>query len=283
MGLGKTVQAAALIGQLHNQGNTRPNIVVAPASVLENWEREVTAWLPGAWVMKYHGSQKERDSMRNELKEARHNNETDNLVLICAYTLFQSDSSDSKAERKFLNKMNWSYCILDEGHSIKNSQSKRYKRLSQLECRNKLLLTGTPIQNNPAEIFSILHFLLPKLFTEERMVKLTDEAPDLNSAVAKVRRLMAPFIIRRLKSEVLGQLVPKAEKMEVLPMLPAQRSVYDGVVTTYKARKAAGKKLKKNDSEHIFTELRKVANHPLLIRHEFSVTHTPPCTLHYRA
>ena len=202
MGLGKTVQATALIGQLHNQGDVKPTIVVAPASVLENWEREVTAWLPSAWVMKYHGSQKERHAMRDELKQARYNGETDRLVLICAYTLFQSDSSDSKSERKFLNKMSWSYCILDEGHSIKNSQSKRYKRLSQLECRNKLLLTGTPIQNNPQEIFSILHFLLPKLFTEERMLRLTDEAPDMNSAVAKVRRLMAPFIIRRLKSEV---------------------------------------------------------------------------------
>ena len=90
MGLGKTVQATALIGQLHHIGQMQPNIVVAPASVLENWEREVTAWLPGAWVMKYHGSQKQRDEMRQELREAMHDDNLDGLVLICAYTLFQS-------------------------------------------------------------------------------------------------------------------------------------------------------------------------------------------------
>jgi hypothetical protein len=86
----------------------------------------------------------------------------------------EQDSQDAKRERKFLNKMGWGYCILDEGHSIKNAGSKRYKRLSQLQCSSKLLLTGTPIQNNAQEIFSILHFLLPKIFTEERLEQLQE-------------------------------------------------------------------------------------------------------------
>ena len=88
--------------------------------------------------------------------------------------LWDQDTSDAKRERKFLNKLGWGYCILDEGHSIKNAGSKRYKRLSQLECTSKLLLTGTPIQNNTTEIFSILHFLLPKLFTLERLEQLQE-------------------------------------------------------------------------------------------------------------
>ncbi len=236
MGLGKTVQATALIGQLHHVGKLQPTIVVAPASVLENWEREVKAWLPDAWVMRYHGSQKQRDGLRDELRQELYDGCLDKLVLICAYTLFQSvrllgrvpclawkstvvaismalwpiaeptlvvlpsldrvhvttystrgcvilweqDTSDAKKERKFLNKLGWGYCILDEGHSIKNAGSKRYKRLSQLECTSKLLLTGTPIQNNTTEIFSILHFLLPKLFTLERVEQLQEVAGQPN-------------------------------------------------------------------------------------------------------
>lgn len=94
--------------------------------------------------------------------------------------MWEQDTSDAKKERKFLNKLGWGYCILDEGHSIKNAGSKRYKRLSQLECTSKLLLTGTPIQNNTTEIFSILHFLLPKLFTLERVEQLQEVTSQSN-------------------------------------------------------------------------------------------------------
>ena len=94
--------------------------------------------------------------------------------------MWDQDTSDAKKERKFLNKLGWGYCILDEGHSIKNAGSKRYKRLSQLECTSKLLLTGTPIQNNTTEIFSILHFLLPKLFTLERVEQLQEVTSQSN-------------------------------------------------------------------------------------------------------
>lgn len=82
--------------------------------------------------------------------------------------------------------MGWGYCILDEGHSIKNASSKRYKRLSQLECTSKLLLTGTPVQNNTTEIFSILHFLLPKLFTVERLEQLQEVSSTANDALEQL-------------------------------------------------------------------------------------------------
>jgi hypothetical protein len=97
------------------------------------------------------------------------------------------------------------------------------------------------------------------------------EAGDMDAARDKVQRIMAPFILRRLKSEVLGQLTPKTEKMEELPMLPAQRGIYDKVIASYKARKEGGT-LNKKDFEHIFTELRKVANHPLLSRCGFALS-----------
>jgi hypothetical protein len=100
-----------------------------------------------------------------------------------------------------------------------------------------------------------------------RSACVLQDGASLEAKQDKVQRIMAPLILRRLKSEVLGQLTPKTEKMEELPMLPAQRQIYEKVIAEYKARKAAGgASLKKKDFEHIFTELRKIANHPLLSR-----------------
>ena len=118
----QTVQATALVGQLHHQGNLRANLVVAPESVLDNWERELNLWLPDAWVVKYHGSQNAREAIRDDFKSRV---DKDRLVMITTYTLFQSTSSESKRERKWINKQDWEYVILDEGHSIKNANSKR--------------------------------------------------------------------------------------------------------------------------------------------------------------
>ena len=104
------------------------------------------------------------------------------------------------------------------------SAPRRYQRLNQIVCRCKLLLTGTPIQNSSTELFSILHYLLPHTFTAERIQELNSASVNAD----RVRAMMAPFILRRLKSEVLGQLVAKADRSEVLKLGTAQRASYDG-------------------------------------------------------
>ena len=106
------------------------------------------------------------------------------------------------------------------------SAPRRYQRLNQIVCRCKLLLTGTPIQNSSTELFSILHYLLPHTFTAERIQELNSASVNAD----RVRAMMAPFILRRLKSEVLGQLVAKADRSEVLNLGTAQRASYDGVI-----------------------------------------------------
>ena len=279
MGLGKTVQCIALLGQLHATGDTRPHLIVAPVSLLANWARELSLWLPDATVVTYHGSQKAREQIRDSFSAGRPNK----LVMLAAYGSWQSASSDAKRERKWINKQGWGYVVLDEGHCIKNSKSARHQRLSEVSSKNRLMLTGTPIQNNTQELFAILNFLLPEVFTHEQLEAM-DEGGSMGIDASRVKQIIAPFVLRRLKSEVLGQLTPKTEKMVPLTLLPTQTAIYEAVIQRWAQKKVkGGAKAKGKQLEHIFTELRKVANHPLLIRHEFSVTHTPPCTLHYRA
>ena len=127
------------------------------------------------------------------------------------------------------------------------------------------LLTGTPIQNNTVELFAILNFLLPHIFALEQL-----EAMEAVSGIdaQRVKRIIAPFVLRRLKSEVLGQLVPKAERTERLPLLAAQQTTYETVIREYAEKKEKRQQLLggAKQLEHVFTELRKVANHPLLTR-----------------
>eukprot|EP01050_Picozoa_sp_SAG11_P014906 SAG11_NODE_1882_length_4128_cov_2.284438_6_plen_309_part_00 len=208
MGLGKTVQAIALLARMHMDDDHRPNMVVAPASVLDNWVREVKTWLPSAQVYKYHGSQEERAVLRDQLK--RDQSAQYDAILVVPYSLFQGNSSDSKAERGWLAKLPMNYMVLDEGHAVKNAASARYRRLQRMQSDHKLLLTGTLIQNDSGELFAILHFLLPDLFNEESMEQANDNFSE--DAVIRIRKLIEPFVLRRLKSEVLNQLLPKDDQ-----------------------------------------------------------------------
>ena len=134
MGLGKTIQCIALLGQLQATGDQKPHLIVAPVSLLANWKRELGLWLPEAHVETYHGSQKEREEMRERLKAQRPRR----MIMIAAYGTWQSQSADAKKERKWLNRFNWGYVVLDEGHCIKNAKSARHQRLSQVPSQNRL-------------------------------------------------------------------------------------------------------------------------------------------------
>ncbi|PVU90476.1 hypothetical protein BB559_004613 [Furculomyces boomerangus] len=152
MGLGKTIQTIALFEHLAvNYGNWGPHLVVVPTSVLFNWEQEFKKWLPGFKVLVLYGSAKQRKQKRMgwSRKNAFH-------VCITSYQLVIQDNSVFR--RRW-----WSYLVLDEAHNIKNFQSKRWQTLMQLQSEHRLLLTGTPLQNNLNELWSLVYFLLPKL------------------------------------------------------------------------------------------------------------------------
>ena len=158
MGLGKTVQAIALLAQLLSEGDAGPHLVVAPTSTLTNWQREFEMWCPALRVLKYHGSEAERAAMRGDLLRGGFH------VVLCTFKLWEQDSDKAKAERALFKKLQLSYLVLDEAQQIKNSESRRYKNLTAVRSAHRLLLTGTPIENSPRELLSLLAFLMPSTF-----------------------------------------------------------------------------------------------------------------------
>lgn len=143
MGLGKTVQAITLLGYLHTKEiNPSHHLVVVPGSTLPNWVREFNRWCPLLRVEAYHCSQSERFDMRMRLQV--HPPPFD--VIVTTYTYFERESCSD--DRKFFRSFKFGYVILDEAHSIKNSNSSRFQRLQKISAKHRLLLTGTPIQND---------------------------------------------------------------------------------------------------------------------------------------
>ncbi|EEB95766.1 hypothetical protein MPER_05212, partial [Moniliophthora perniciosa FA553] len=150
MGLGKTIQVISFFAYLKEKGNKGPHLVVVPSSTLENWCREFARFAPSVYVQTYYAGKEERVQLRQTLLDSRGHKRDDGKgwdVLITTYNLAQSD-----ADRKFFRKIQWDSCVFDEGHVLKNFQSQRYKSLLRVESRWRLLLTGTPLQNNLQEL-----------------------------------------------------------------------------------------------------------------------------------
>jgi DNA helicase INO80 len=157
MGLGKTVQAMAFLAHLAEDKNIwGPFLVVAPASVVNNWAEEVIRFCPDLKILPYWGP--ERMVLRKNINPKRlYRRDASFHILITNYQILVN-------EEKLLRRVKWQYMVLDEAQAIKSSSSQRWKTLLSFNCRNRLLLTGTPIQNNMAELWALLHFIMPTLF-----------------------------------------------------------------------------------------------------------------------
>jgi len=302
MGLGKTIQLISFLAHLVDQHNCRgPHLVICPASVVSNWERELTTWLPSLNVVVYHGSQREREELR-----CQDTSEWD--VVLSTYTLFERDSS--KPDRNFLRQFDFQVMALDEAHSIKNAGTSKYRKLLQMSCTRRILLTGTPINNSLPELLVLLQFLMPETFNpdDERLVALFDEAAALKKHESKSARgkesaaskeggqeadgggggeeeeeggrmktfferlklIVRPFILRRCKTDVLHELVDKVQKVEQLALPAAQQAVYTEIIHRHVAQRQGIRGMNKKLIQNIFAALRKAANHPLLVRSKFS-------------
>jgi len=130
-----------------------PHLVVVPASVVSNWEREFETFAPNLHVVKYHGTQEEREELKNYLKRYQPKNRRPDTsmidVILTSITYFQKETS---VDRDFLRKFDFDYMVVDEGHLLKNAKGLRYKNLDRFKTRHRLLLTGTPVQNTPKEL-----------------------------------------------------------------------------------------------------------------------------------
>ncbi|KAG5418412.1 FUN30 [Candida metapsilosis] len=287
MGLGKTCQVIAFMAHLKQTGENGPHLVVVPASTIENWIREFNKFCPDIKVQAYYGSQKEREELRYDLQDA------DFDVLVTTYSL----ACGSPQDAKFLKHQDFNVVVYDEGHLLKNSQSERYVKLMKLKGQFRLLLTGTPLQNNLKELVSLLSFILPQVFNEKRddlvgifrqKASMVSEksSKDYNpllsmQAIKNAKMMMTPFVLRRRKDQVLQHLPVKCHEIVHCKMTPDQAELYnkflnDGrrVRAERERRKSLSPaeviKLSKSDpiptSSNVLMQLRKAALHPLLFR-----------------
>ncbi|KAJ6586981.1 SNF2 family N-terminal domain-containing protein [Mycena vulgaris] len=306
MGLGKTIQVISFFAHLKAQGNKGPHLVVVPSSTLENWCREFARFAPSIAVQTYYAGKEERVELRQTLVDTqRCKSQTDDgwEVLITTYNLAQGDDRD----RKFFRRVEWDSCVFDEGHVLKNFQSQRYQTLLKFGSKWRLLLTGTPLQNNLQELVSLMNFILPEQFSESMAslrdifkVKGDSKVSLLSQErVSRAKKMMTPFVLRRRKDQVLKDLPKKTERIEWCEMTTLQKSIYmdtlqrsrkfvlevendsrEGTETPpvtkaskKKARPVTTVKSKKTyleNSSNVLMDLRKGALHPMLFRTHFT-------------
>ncbi|WOL07232.1 protein CHROMATIN REMODELING 19 [Canna indica] len=285
MGLGKTVQAVTYLTLLkHLNDDPGPHLIVCPASVLENWQRELKRWCPHFNVILFHGSS--RTTYSKELSSlGKAGLPPPFNVLLACYSLFERRSSQQKDDRKALKRWQWSCVLMDEAHVLKDRNSFRWKNLMSVAqyARQRLMLTGTPLQNDLHELWSLLEFMLPDVFaTGDVDLKKLLNAED-SDLIARIKSILGPFILRRLKSDVMQQLVPKIQHVKYVHMGSQQSTVYVNAINEYRAASQARATkspscafsgvvglLPKRQISNYFMQFRKIANHPLLVRHIYS-------------
>eukprot|EP00094_Tigriopus_californicus_P011326 TCALIF_10932-PA protein Name:"Similar to smarcad1 SWI/SNF-related matrix-associated actin-dependent regulator of chromatin subfamily A containing DEAD/H box 1 (Xenopus tropicalis)" AED:0.09 eAED:0.09 QI:336/0.88/1/1/1/1/10/119/802 len=243
MGLGKTIQAIGFLAHLKETGDKGPHLIIVPSSTMENWQKEMETWCPSLKVLNYYGSQDERRHMRLQIV----NEETEFDVILTTYNMVISSPDD----RVLFRKLEFHYVIFDEAHMLKNMATSRYENLMRVQASRKLLLTGTPLQNNLVELMSLLVFVMPEMFAnkKEQLKKMFSIFPRNQEdngrskyekdRIAHAKRIMKPFFLRRLKSEVLTELPKKTEEVIRVPMLPRQQEIYFNLVSDYKERAKA--------------------------------------------
>uniref|UniRef100_A0A8C5UFU6 DNA helicase n=1 Tax=Malurus cyaneus samueli TaxID=2593467 RepID=A0A8C5UFU6_9PASS len=270
MGLGKTIQAIAFLAYLYQEGNRGPHLIVVPASTLDNWIREVNLWCPELNVLFYYGSQEDRKHLRVDI----HNKVVDFNVIVTTYNSAISSSDD----RGLFRRLKLNYAIFDEGHMLKNMSSVRYQHLMTINAKNRLLLTGTPVQNNLLELMSLLNFVMPHMFSSStseirRMFSSKTKSAEEQSIyekerIAHAKQIIKPFILRRVKDEVLKQLPPKKDLIELCAMSEKQEQLYFALFN--KLKKTINSNEKNSDMGNAMMQLRKMANHPLLHRQYYT-------------
>ncbi|XP_076654085.1 domino helicase isoform X2 [Halictus rubicundus] len=262
MGLGKTIQTIALLAHLAcEKGNWGPHLVIVPTSVMLNWEMECKKWCPGFKILTYYGTQKERKQKRTGWTKP-------NAFHICitSYKLVIQDHQSFRRKK-------WKYLILDEAQNIKNFKSQRWQLLLNFQTQRRLLLTGTPLQNNLMELWSLMHFLMPNVFQSHREFKewfsnpvtgMIEGNSEYNeNIIRRLHKVLRPFLLRRLKTEVEKQLPKKYEHVLMCRLSKRQRYLYDDFMSRAKTKEtlASGNLL---SVINVLMQLRKVCNHPNL-------------------
>ncbi|XP_021273961.1 ATP-dependent DNA helicase DDM1 isoform X2 [Herrania umbratica] len=280
MGLGKTIQTIAFLAHLKGNGMDGPYLIIAPLSTLSNWMNEIARFAPSMNAIIYHGNKKERDEIRR-----KHMPKVIGPKFPIVVTSYEMAMCDAK---KCLRHYEWKYVVVDEGHRLKNFNCKLVKELKHLHVGNKLLLTGTPLQNNLAELWSLLNFILPDIFqSHEEFESWFDFSGKINGAVskeemeekrrnqvvAKLHAILRPFLLRRMKSDVEQMLPRKKEIILYASLTEHQKNFQDHLLNqtleTHLREKVDSGRGVKRKLNNLMIQLRKNCNHPDLLESAF--------------
>ena len=272
MGLGKTIQTIALLSYLMEfKRNFGPFLIVVPLTTMSNWVMEFEKWAPSVKKVVYKGSPQARKNLATSLKSSKWN------VCITTYEYILKD-------RLVLNKFHWQYVVIDEGHRMKNARSRFASTLGQqYTTEHRLLLTGTPLQNNLGELWALLNFLLPKVFnscdefekwfglavnkvTNEREGQLNEEEQLL--LINRLHQVLRPFLLRRVKKEVESEIPNKVEYIIKVELSAWQKMQYEQVKSKGSIGRDPSGKIATKALQNLMMQLRKICNHPYLFLNE---------------
>jgi superfamily II DNA or RNA helicase len=274
MGLGKTLQSLAVIQrarEIATQG--LPSLIICPTSVVDNWKSEIHKFFMNCEVIIYTGGARDGKLQGVQNVKRRPSNRPISTLVITSYDIARMDHEK-------LNRIPWHYLVVDEGHNIKNPDAKRTKAIKTIHAQHKLALTGTPIQNNLEELWSLFDYAMPGFLGSRsafrqlygRNGRVNWHAVRNGSAALKER--VHPFILRRLKEDVAKELPQKTIVTQKVELTPPQVALYKQVLNSAEHRRLLEQVNEKGVERSkvlilaVFTKLRAICNHPVLAQRQ---------------
>lgn len=257
MGLGKTHQTMAFLMSTYEEGARRPSLIVAPTSVLDSWMQKIRDFAPSLRPYRYYGPERRPEILRLPGQRA----------IVTTYTVLARDIDT-------LSSLEWETVVLDEAQYIKTPSTQYAQAARRLSARTRLALTGTPIENRLDELWSIFQFVLPGLLGSAQHFRDRFEIPIVRNndflAKEKLKKLIAPFKLRRVKSEVLQDLPPKVEDVRMCDLSAHQQALYRALVERDGERLAddlrdQGKKIDYISVFAALSKLKRICDHPALV------------------
>jgi ATP-dependent DNA helicase len=270
--LGKTIQVLLFLAHLRSHRVFGPFLIVAPLGTLAGWQSECARWTPSVPMLLYHGTKAERRQLQTTMLSGGASSQPDASfpVVLTSFEIAMNDAA-------FLKRIHWKLLAVDEGHRLKNLECQLLQRLQSFPSENRLLLTGTPLQNSLLELWSLLHFLLPDIFSslsqfqswfdfdgaslaqQQGQEALIDAERD-HLLVTKLHTILRPFVLRRVKADVLTKLPAKTEFVIYTPLSQLQRMYYSVILEGELSSLTPH-----SSTNNALMQLRKTCNHPYLL------------------
>lgn len=279
MGLGKTIQVISFLAMMVHDHNCYPFLIVVPNSTCPNWRREIKKWVPQLRVVAYYGSAAARQMAHDYEMFPEKSRDLRCHVVVTSY-----EAAIDETSRRFFKSVPWQGLIVDEGQRLKNDKSLLHSTLNKLKIPYRILLTGTPLQNNPRELFNLLQFLDDTIDAAAMEAQYPEEKMT-NEKVAEIHNLIRPFVLRRTKAQVLTFLPPMAQIIVPLSMSVLQKKLYKNIMAKSPEliKSLLNQNLKATERaslNNIMMQLRKCLCHPFVYNEDIEEKKGTAAVLH---